>query len=411
MKAPSTASAFFRVLKFSRAILPLLLLAVIPLSTQAQQKVDERALIEVKHGVSISKDSLFLLNFRFRMQNRLGFTSVSGDDLSAAVVDARVRRLRLRMDGFLLNRKLAYYIQLSLSRSDLDLESGNVAQPVRDAMIYYHFTKKFYIGFGQGKLPGNRQRVVSSGNQQFADRSIVNGLYTLDRDFGVFAYWTIPAGSQELRLKGAFSSGDGRGASPGNSGMAYTGRVEWLPFGKFTSSGDYSEGDLEFEPLPKLSLAAVYSYNDRAGRTGGQFGRDLYAARDINTFIADAMLKYRGWALSTEFFERSSNDALTYSDAGELSAVRVGQGLNTQLSKLFPSKYELAARYSLLAPERGLLGQTPYTEELLLGSSKYLNGHRIKLQLYVGYRWLEHHMALEAPGNAWTTMFQVEFGI
>lgn len=388
-----------------------LFLALLPLGVKAQQELDERALINVEKGVSIKKDSLFLLNLRFRMQNRLGFTSVSGDDLSAAIVDARVRRLRLRFDGYVLNSKLEYYIQLSFSKADLELEGGNVAQPVRDAMVYYHFNKKFYIGFGQGKLPGNRQRVVSSGNLQFADRSIANGLYTLDRDFGVFAYWTVPLGGQEIRLKGAFSSGDGRGASSGNSGMAYTGRFEWLPFGSFINSGDYSEGDLEFEPLPKLSLAAVYSYNDRAVRTGGQLGRSLYAARDINTFIADAVLKYRGWALSAEYFERSSNDALTFSDAGELSAVRVGQGLNTQLSRIFPSRYELAARYSLISPERDLLGQTPYTEELLLGSTKYLNGHRIKLQLFVGYRWLEQRMALDASGSAWTTLFQVEFGI
>lgn len=403
--------ALFQVLIPTRIFLAVLLFVVVPLTAMAQQEVDERALIDVHDGIRISDDSLFLLNLRFRMQNRLGFTSVSGDDLSAAIVDARVRRMRLRLDGFVLNKKLEYYVQLSFSKSDLELESSTVAQLVRDAMVYYRFNKKFYIGFGQGKLPGNRQRVVSSGNQQFADRSIVNGLYTLDRDFGVFAYWTIPAGSQEFMLKGAFSMGDGRGASPGNTGMAYTGRVEWLPFGKFTNSGDYSEGDLEFEPVPKLSLAAVYSHNDRAGRTGGQLGTELYAARDINTFIADAVLKYRGWALSTEFFERGSNDALTYSDAGELSAVRVGQGLNAQLSKLFRCKYDLATRYSVLSPERGLLGQSPYTEELLLGSSKYFNGHRIKVQLYVGYRWLEHQMALEAPGNAWTTMFQVEFGI
>lgn len=389
----------------------LLVLAMLPLFAQAQQEVDERALINVKNGLSFSKDSLFLLNLRFRMQNRLGFTSVSGDDLSASVVDARVRRLRLRFDGFVLNKKIEYYIQLSFSKADLELEGGTVPQPVRDAMVYYNFNKNFYVGFGQSKLPGNRQRVVSSGNLQFADRSIANGLYTLDRDFGAFAYWTIPAGEQVFRLKGAFTTGDGRGASPGDAGMAYTGRLEWMPLGRFTNSGDLSEGDLEFEQAPKLSLAAVYSYNDRAQRTGGQLGRQLYAARDINTFIADAVLKYRGWALSTEYFDRSSSNAATISTEGDIRAVQVGQGFNAQLSKLFQSRYELAARYSLVAPERDVLGQTPYTEELLLGTTKYLNGHRIKLQLYMGYRWQEQRMALDASGSAWTTLFQVEFGI
>lgn len=377
----------------------------------AQQEVDERALINVKDGISISKDSLFLLNLRFRMQNRLGFTTAGGDDLSAAIVDARVRRLRLRFDGFVLNKNIQYYIQLSFTKADLDLESGTVPQPIRDAMVYYTFHRNFYVGFGQSKLPGNRQRVISSGNQQFADRSIANALYTIDRDFGVFSYWTMPVGPQIVQLKGAFTTGDGRGASPGNSGMAYTGRLEWLPLGRFTNSGDYSEGDLEFEPKPKLSLAATYSYNDRAYRTGGQLGRELYASRDMGTFIADMLLKYRGWAWSSEYFDRSSTDPVTVSVDGALRAVQVGQGFNTQLSKLFPSRYELAGRYSIVDPDRAFEGQGRRTEEVLLGSTRYLNGHRIKIQLYVGYRWLEQRMALEAPGSAWTTLFQVEFGI
>ncbi|HOY29975.1 MAG TPA: hypothetical protein PLR96_13445, partial [Flavobacteriales bacterium] len=103
--------------------LTLLFLAVCCLLpyAHAQNELDERALIEVKDGISISKDSLFLLNLRFRMQNRLGFTTVSGEDLSARTIDARVRRLRLRLDGFVLQRRLQYYIQLNFSRADLDL--------------------------------------------------------------------------------------------------------------------------------------------------------------------------------------------------------------------------------------------------------------------------------------------------
>lgn len=397
--------------KYLRWLPGLLLTLCLPLAAHAQQEVDERALIDVKNGISFRRDPQFLLNLRFRMQNRLGYTTVAGDDLSAAVVDARVRRLRLRLDGYVLSPKVQYYIQLSFSKSDLELEGGTVPQPVRDAMVYYTFSPRFYIGFGQSKLPGNRQRVISSGNLQFPDRSIANGLYTLDRDFGLFAYWTQPIGRQEVQVKGAFTTGDGRGASPGDPGMAYTGRVEWLPLGPFTNKGDYSEGDLEFEPKPRLSLAAGYSYNERAFRTQGQLGRELYASRDIATFIADMVLKYKGWALSGELFDRSSPDPVTINADGAVRAVQVGQGVNAQLSKLFQSRYELATRYSVVRPPSHVAGQGRYTEELLLGTTKYLNGHRIKLQLYGGYRWVERRMALDAPGNAWTAMFQVEFGI
>ncbi|HNR55535.1 MAG TPA: porin, partial [Flavobacteriales bacterium] len=149
----------------SRQILFLIVLGSFALVGKAQTEIDERALIEVKDGISISQDSLFLLNLRFRMQNRLGVTSMGGEDLRIATTDFRVRRLRLRFDGYVLMRRLQYYIQLNFSRADLEVDAGNVPQPVRDAMVYYHFNKYFYFGLGQSKLPGNRQRVISSGNQ------------------------------------------------------------------------------------------------------------------------------------------------------------------------------------------------------------------------------------------------------
>lgn len=377
----------------------------------AQNESDERALITVQDGVRISKDPLFLMNFRFRMQNRLGYTSVSGEDLSAGIVDARVRRLRLRLDGYVKDKRLRYYIQLNFSRADLDQESEGIAQPVRDAMVYYHATENVYFGFGQSKLPGNRERVVSSGNLQFPDRSIANSTYTLDRDFGVFGYWTIPFAAQQVQLKAALSSGDGRGAASGNSGMAYTGRLEWLPFGKFTNNGDYSEGDLEFEPKPKVSFGATYSFNDRAMRTGGQLGKPLYAPRDMHTSIADAMVKYRGWAMLAEYFDRRCDDPITINALDDVRLIRTGTGFNGQLSRVLKSQLEFALRYTRITPDARISKDRSTTEEMLLGATRYLNGHRIKLQCYTGYRWLKGNMATDGPGNSWTALFQVEFGI
>lgn len=381
------------------------------LGVRAQNESDEQALIEVDDGISIRKDPLFLLNLRFRMQNRMGFTTVSGDDLSVNSVDARVRRLRLRLDGFVKDERLRYYIQLNFSRADLELESETIAQPVRDAMVFYHFNDRVYIGLGQAKLPGNRERVISSGNLQFPDRSIANAAFTLDRDFGLFGYWTLPAGGQEVQVKGAITSGDGRGALPVNEGMCYTSRLEWLPFGAFANKGDYSEGDLEFEDRPKLSIGLTYAFNDRAVRTGGQLGAELYAPRDMSTFVADAMLKYDGWAMLAEFFDRDSENAITRNAEGAVRYITTGRGLNLQFSKCLRSNYEFALRYTVVDPSEPISPWRKTTEETLLGASKYLNGHRIKLQAYTGYRWVDGRMALNEPGNNWTMLFQVEFGI
>ena len=144
-----------------------------------------------KRGIEIiNPDSTYSVNFRFRMQNRVIYSTASNNDLSASEIEARVRRLRLRMDGFIYNPKLTYTIQLSFSRGDMDWNVkdnsafNNSPNVIRDAVIFYGPSNHWQMSFGQTKLPGNRQRVISSGDQQFVDRSIVNATFNIDRDFG-----------------------------------------------------------------------------------------------------------------------------------------------------------------------------------------------------------------------------------
>ncbi|MFD2201908.1 porin [Shivajiella indica] len=373
---------------------------------------DERAQLNVDEGISFSKDSLFLLNFRFRMQNRAGFNTLGGDDLEIKDFEMRVRRLRLRFDGFVGHPKLQYYIQLAFSKADLDLEATAVAQPIRDAILYYFVSDNFYIGFGQSKLPGNRQRVISSGNLQFADRSIANSYFTIDRDFGLFLYNTIPLnGPSLIQLKGVVSTGDGRNASAINNGLAYTGRVEYLPFGAFSNVGDYSEGDLEFEYTPKLSIGTTLSTNIKATRTGGQLGPELYENRNMTSFIVDAMFKYVGWSFLGEYMQRTSPNPITTNDEGDIRFVQVGKGINTQLGRMITRKMELSMRYSKIVPDKSIEDLQDRVDELLIGYSWYINGHRIKLQANFGYKWLEGLYQIDNTGNSFTGMFQVEFGI
>ncbi len=387
------------------------LVCIVPGQIFAQNESDERALITVKNGISISQDSLFLLNLRFRMQNRFGISSVSGDDLHISQIEARVRRMRLRLDGYVLNQRMQYYVQLAFSKADQDLETGTISQIIRDAILYYHFTPRFYMGFGQSKLPGNRQRVISSGNQQFADRSMANSMLTLDRDFGFFAYYSLPSTAGIWNIKAAVTSGDGRNASAINDGLAYTARMEWLPFGSFKNGGDYSEGDLERETTPKLSVAGGYSYNVKSTRTGGQLGSDLYQFRDFGTFITDLLFKYRGWAYSMEYLRRKADQPLTFNTLGQVRYIYDGAGLNQQLSYCFPNKVELAMRYTQLWPEVSIRTYERRTDEFWLGGGRYFNGHRIKAQGHLSYRWRDGVIHTNHPGNRWGAIFQVEFGI
>ncbi len=390
----------------------LIVLLLVCTTVFAQRERDERAMIHNFKGLQYkAPDSSFYINFRFRMQNRIGAFTTSGSDLSFSEYEARVRRLRMRVDGFILNPKLTYSVQLAFTRGDQDVDNTGIANIVRDAIIFYHFTPKFYIGFGQNKLPGNRQRVNSSGQLQFADRSIVNGAMTIDRDFGLKAYYHNNIGEMEYNIKGAISTGEGRSVNSTDNGLAYTGRLELLPLGAFIGEGDYSEGDLEREPKPKISIAAGYSMNKKTNRTGGQLGKELYRPVDMATWMIDAIGKYRGWAYSVEYIKRHVDNPLTYNSSGSLRYAFTGNGINHQASYVFPSNIEFAFRYSRLTPSVKILAQEGKKNILELGATKYLNKHRVKLQLNVNYLATDGHYALRHPGNKWGVSTQFELGI
>ncbi len=358
-----------------------------------------------------SPDSLFMLNIRFRMQNRLAFTSESESDLDIASVEARTRRLRLRFDGFIYTTRLTYLIQLAFSRADMDYDDTGFPNVIRDAMIQYSVNEHFSIGLGQTKLPGNRQRVNSSGDLQLPDRSIVNSTFNIDRDFGVQFYYNNAIQGLNYVLRAAISSGDGRNITSSDRGLAYTGRLEVLPFGKFTNGGDYFEGDLAREPKPKVSFGITYSNNQNAIRTGGQLGKFLYDSRDIQTSMADFLLKYNGWAFSAEYLRRTAVDPITTNEDGDQRFVYVGHGQNFQGSYLFKNNFEVAGRYSQVRPDNDIQTLEEKIQQYTMGVTKYIRGHRLKLQSDLTYEkntWLE---GMNADHNNWQLRFQIEAGI
>jgi phosphate-selective porin OprO and OprP len=388
-----------------------------------ENKVPFTTYAKKQKGVGlVTTDSTFSLNFQFRMQNRAAYVSKTDGDLSPESFEFRVRRLRFKFEGFVYDPKLTYYIQLSFSRGDMDWRSAdnsvNNSSPnvVRDAVVYYSPTKKLRFGLGQTKLPGNRQRVVSSGDQQFADRSIVNATFNIDRDFGFFAQYI----GSFMNLKGALTSGEGRNSLLSNSGLAYTGRVEFLPLGKFTGNNDYIEGDLEREQSPKISLAGTYNFNDHAVRQAGQLGNDLYAPRSLRNFEADLLMKYKGWAWYNEYMERDTDNPVTVNltDPTKLRTVFAGHGFLSQLSYLFKNNFEIAGRYSTTIPSSRLYDNADFVtlnerkiEQSELGVTKYLNGHRLKIQGSVIYSTAINMRTDSYASEFWSAVFQIELGI
>ncbi len=358
-----------------------------------------------------SPDSIFQFNIRFRMQNRATYLQNEGED---AAIDGQIRRLRLRFDGYVGNPKFIYALQLSFAPGDVgEIQEGENINIIRDAIVFYRPNKHWNFGFGQTKLPGNRQRVNSSGGLQLTDRSINNARFTIDRDFGIQVH------NQHERLdkfsyniRSAISTGEGRNSTdkPDN-GLAYTGKVELYPLGAFTKDGAYFEGDLMREAKPKLMLSGAYQFNNKARRTGGQLGNDLFEKRDMQSVLLDAMVKYNGWAFMSAYMQRIADNPITVNplDNNDVRYIFTGHGFDYQASYLFPANYEVIGRFSTQKVNNDISTLAPNTKQYSLGVTKYIWEHAFKAQAEITLDDLSYFDG--SSRQNWYVRFQVEIGI
>lgn len=311
---------------------------------------------------------------------------VDNGDFSDARSAAVVRRYRLKFDGYVYSPKVKYKLELGLSNHDLSgFSEATKYSPrlVLDAVVMWNFAGNFTVWFGQTKLPGNIERVISSANLQLVDRSRLNGEFTLDREFGVQLRHHHKIGNKfVVRERLAISAGEGRNVTIDNEGgHHYMGRVELLPFGLFESKGDYKGGDLKREKTPKLMLSSTYSYNVDARKNRGSQGvyfEDIDPAydgvsTDVQTFFIDAMFKYKGFSFMGEYAKRDADEIVD-------NLVRVGNGLNLMSGYLFKNNWELAGRYTHID-----LTDRDIRDEYTIGVSRYVVGHKLKIQSDVTY--------------------------
>ncbi|TBX67045.1 porin [Flavobacterium silvisoli] len=405
-----------------KTLLLLLLLSAVTIypqisieQTKHDNDVKLSALPYYSYGKGIgmtSPDSLFQLNIRFRMQNRV--TYIKSEDETGAY-DGQIRRLRLRFDGYVGNPKFLYAIQLSFAPGDVgEVKEGENINIIRDAVLFYRPNKHWNISFGQTKLPGNRQRVNSSGGLQLTDRTINNAKFTIDRDFGFQVHQMNEYKDQfSYNFKAALSTGEGRNVTgKSDDGVAVTGKVELLPFGAFTKDGTYFEGDIQREKKPKLMLSGAFQQNNRARRTGGQLGDDLFVPKTMKSVLLDAMFKYNGWAAMMSYMSRTTTEnaiAVNPLDATQSNYVFVGNGFDYQLSYNLRSNYELIGRYSIQKTGKDIRALAPNTKEYSFGVTKYIWEHTFKMQTELTFDELDYFNGTSKKN--WYWRFQVEIGI
>lgn len=360
-------------------------------------KAEAKAVSDQKFGKGISlaaADSSFTMKFTTRIQNRMD-TDFKDNEEGEWSNKAYLRRARLKFGGFAFDPTLVY-------KMEFDVVNGEVL----DAVVKWNFVENFHLWFGQTKLAGNRERVISSQKLQFVDRSLLNKRYNIDRDKGIQLRHSITIGDILIREVVSASMGEGKNVKDASIGNNYTGRLEILPFGQFTGKGDYFSSDLKREKSPKLSLGATYDFNHNAVRSGGQLGDFMEENRDLKTIFADMMFKFRGISVMAEYADKrtATSDPMSTikQDDGSFKdkSFYTGTGLNVQAGYLFHSNWEIAARYTQINPE--VKTQNNDHKQYTLGISKYIVGHSLKVQ--TDYSLLEE----EGLPDAYQNRFQVE---
>jgi len=377
-----------------------LILALICInSALSQQQLNNR----FGNGIinATSADSSWSMKFGLRFQTLyMGSNDIDEvTGIGAGSSQFMIRRARLKFDGFAYSPKLKYKIELGVSNSDLgkvDATTGMAPRMILDAVLKWNFYGNFELWGGQTKLPGNRERVISSANMQLVDRSLLNNAFNIDRDMGMQLHHSFTIGNSfEVREAFAVSQGEGRNLIQQNiGGLQYTSRIELLPFGDFSGKGDYIGGAIDREVKPKLALGFTYDFNDRTAKTRSNQGSymidqsgdnpDGYFHSDISTIFVDMMFKYGGWSVMGEYAHRNADVAKhVSSDSLSSATVSVGSGINLTLGYMFKSNWEVTGRYTQVNPD-SITGNQIYSQ-YTMGVSKYIVGHSLKVQADVSY--------------------------
>ena len=155
-----------------------------------------------------------------------------------------------------------------------------------------------------------------------------------------------------------------------------------------------------------------YTFNNKAQRTQGWKGSVFTGGetRDICSYYADIVMKYRGFAFAADYLGRYTPQSALLSDGQH---IYTGSGLNVQASYMFGRKWEVAVRNSTMFPDREIRSFEGYGRwnQSTLGVTRYIIGHSLKIQLDVSYNHMSDIIPAMAGYDRWGIRFQVELGL
>jgi phosphate-selective porin len=312
--------------------------------------------------------------FQFRYANPWDDNPVTFDDLDSESQHLfKVNRSRLKIGGHAFRPWLRYFFEYELG-------AGNLL----DFRVSLEGWQGLRLKVGQWKVHYNRERIISSGQQQLADRSLLTRPFTVDRQQGVSLFGRVAeGGAADFSYYASVFTGTGRGAEGNDDGhLMWMGRVQWNPFGRVVAFTG-SDLDRRARPVGLLALAAVTNrspYTRFSQGGGGQlegFQEGVAGQYRVNQWLGETAFMFRGFAWQQEFHWKRISDLVNSTVTTLIgNYAQAGYFLHEAIRRV-PAPLEIAVRYAFYNPNTQQADDLQ--QELSLAANWFFDGHLNKV--------------------------------
>ena len=316
--------------------------------------------------------------------------------------DLRFRRARFKSSGHLFRPWVRYSTEYDL-----------VGTRMLDLRVTVQKWEWLQFRVGQWKTEFGRERVSSSGRQEFVERSIVNRHFTLDRQKGFMVMGRVKNGTRaDSRYYAGVFTGNGRGFRSSGAGSLDNrdGSPMWVTRYQWNFLKDdpgFSQSDLEYHKAPVAAIAVgTMSNRSRFTRFSGSGGGRLdgyevglpgqFAVKQV---AEDFVLKYRGLFLQHELHWKKIRDRIHHRITRSTGIYFQGGYFPHYVAPWVPEQLELGLRYATVDQDR--VRRFDRIVESAFVVNWFMEGHGNKLTFDVArYRLAQPHGTHESTVQA-----------
>jgi len=350
-------------------------------------------------------DDKYLLQIDFRGQFRASYPyddfPVLSTDFDADKASFEINRARIKIGGYVYKPYFTFYFEQ-------DIKGANLLD-FRAQIEKFPFLK---LRVGQWKVRYSRERRISSGNQQGMERSLINRVFTIDRQQGVSLYGNLKGnGSANFNYWATVLTGMGRGTSSNDdSNLMYMLRLQWNPNGEHLKfSGSDVENHQKFTSI--IAVAGVTNTSPyTAFSTIG--GEQLYGFEDgidgqykIDQLMLETAFKYKGLSWQQELHCKNIKDNVNLKETTLIgNYFQLGYFFHHAFPK-FPQLLEIFARQAFYDPNTEIDNNNNY--EYTLGLNWFFKKHKNKLTFDYSYLKYNEFDPIFKTGNRFRLQWDI----